>query len=112
MALVVAGATACGGGSDGGADAAVDAPVVSTPTPPAPPEAPAPATLTPCPMGWREIAPAGPDEVATCDPWPVGGPLDCPSIDEAHFPGEPGCSRIGTACPAGEWADDLPAGAT
>lgn len=75
--------------------------------PPAPPE---PPVLTPCPPGWREVESEDSEGVITCDPWPEGGPEDC-AIDEAHFPGEPGCIRIGTACPAGEWAEDLPADA-
>jgi len=60
--------------------------------------------MTPCPDGWRELVDGG---VVTCDPWPEDGPYEC-AEDEAHFPGEPGCTRIGTDCPAGSWADDLP----
>jgi len=67
----------------------------------APPELPG---MTPCPEGWREVGEAP----AICEPWPEGGPLDC-GPGEAHFPGAPACARIGTACPAGEWAEDLPA---
>ena len=63
-----------------------------------------PVVMTPCPEGWREVEDDG---VVTCDPWPEGGPHEC-AEDEAHFPGEPGCSRIGTVCPEGNWAEDLP----
>ena len=63
-----------------------------------------PVVMTPCPEGWREVEDDG---VVTCDPWPEGGPHEC-AEDEAHFPGEPGCSRIGTECPDGNWAEDLP----
>jgi hypothetical protein len=68
-----------------------------------------PAVLTPCPDGWREVpdAEAG---ATVCEPWPESGPAECVD-DEAQFPGEPGCTRIGTACAAGDdWAVDLPAG--
>ena len=63
-----------------------------------------PVVMTPCPEGWREVEDDG---VVTCDPWPEGGPHEC-AEDEAHFPGEPGCTRIGTECPDGNWAEDLP----
>jgi len=86
---------------DGDTDAAHDGDfVIAEPEPPAPP------VFTPCPEGWREVI----DEesgLVTCDPWPEGGPHEC-GDDEAHFPGEPMCSRIGTACPEGDWAEDLP----
>lgn len=74
------------------------------PAPSAPPEA---VTLTPCPQGWRELHAENGDP-ATCDPWPVGGPSAC-AADQAHFPGEPGCRAVGAACPAGDWAEGLPA---
>jgi hypothetical protein len=67
--------------------------------------------LTPCPDGWREAPhedPADPLGVTTCDPWPESGHEACAAVDEAHFPGEDGCVRVGSACPAGDWADDLP----
>lgn len=70
----------------------------------APPEPPAPPQLAPCPAGWRL-------DGDVCDPWPAGGHATC-AADEAHFPGEPGCARIGAACPAGDWPEGLPAGAT
>jgi len=75
------------------------------------PAAPAPPGLTPCPAGWREVPDADFPEVVTCDPWPGDGPEDCVA-DEAHFPGGAGCERIGTPCPAGDFPEDLPAGAT
>ncbi len=63
-----------------------------------------PVDMTECPEGWRSVEDDG---VASCDPWPEDGPAEC-AADEAHLPGEPGCVRIGTACPEGDWADDLP----
>ncbi len=93
-----------GGTTDAGADGAI---AFALPEPPEPPALP---VLTPCPGGWREIA--GDDgNPATCDPWPEGGQAAC-AADEAHFPGEPGCTRIGTACPVGEWPEGLPEGVT
>ncbi|MCZ7680944.1 MAG: hypothetical protein M5U28_20035 [Sandaracinaceae bacterium] len=47
------------------------------------------------------------DGLARCEPYPDGGPEDCP-FGEAHFPGEPGCALVGSACPAGEWPEGLP----
>jgi hypothetical protein len=62
--------------------------------------------FTPCPEGWREaVDPAGGPTV--CEPWPGEAAETC-ADDEAHLPGGAGCERIGTACPAGDWADDLP----
>ncbi len=78
---------------------------------PAPPEPPERPRMTPCPKGWHEVADRDDPDLVTCDPWPKGGPRDC-ALDEAHFPGGAGCERIGTACPAGDWAEDLPAGAS
>ncbi len=99
----------CSGGPGGGDDAATDAPDADDGLEiegPAPPEPPAPPVFTPCPDGWREVE--DPDTgIVTCEPWPEGGPEEC-GADEAHFPGEPGCVRIGSACPAGDWAEDLP----
>lgn len=62
--------------------------------------------LTPCPEGWREVPPSGEGGVVSCDPYPPGGPSTC-AFGEVHFPGEPGCAPVGSACPAGEWADGL-----
>ncbi len=67
--------------------------------------------MTPCANGWREVVDADDPDLVTCDPWPEDGPEDC-AIDEAHFPGRPGCERIGTPCPLGDWAEDIPADAT
>lgn len=64
-------------------------------------------SVIPCPEGWREVREDGVEGVVACHPWPEGGPRSC-GIDEAHFPGDPGCTRVGTACPGGDWADDLP----
>ena len=82
------------------------------PLPPAPPEppraGPTPAelpVLTPCPDGWREVAVAG---VPACDPWPATGRASCTGA-EAHFPGEPGCRRVGGACETDGWPSGLPA---
>lgn len=67
-----------------------------------------PPRFLPCPPGWREVTDADTGTV-TCDPWPETGYVACTAIDEAHFPGEAGCTRIGTACSADDdWAVDLP----
>ncbi|MCC7537126.1 MAG: hypothetical protein IT379_12970 [Deltaproteobacteria bacterium] len=43
------------------------------------------------------------DGAETCEPWPAGGHATCMGATE-HFPGGPGCERIGTVCPpAGSW---------
>jgi hypothetical protein len=97
--FVVAG---CGGGTpalppDAGVDAGL---VIAEPAPPLP------AALTPCPAGWREVTEA--TGLVICDPWPATGyRTDC-AWDEAHFAGTPGCTRVGTACPADGWPADLP----
>lgn len=94
-----------GSGEDGG-----------EPVEPAPPEAPAPPAspaaprMTPCPEGWRAVEDPDAPELVTCNPWPEGGRQDC-AADEAHFPGSAACERIGTACPAGDYAEDIPVGA-
>lgn len=62
----------------------------------------------PCPEGWRVEAREG---VQSCEPYPVGGPEPC-EAGEMHFPGEPGCTSVGPACPDGRFAADLPADAT
>jgi len=108
-ALVFAGCDPVGedpDGGDGDADGDGDGDVEQVPPPQAPEEPTAP-TLTPCPEGWTEV-PAGEELPATCSPWPEGEPDLC-GADEAHFPGEPGCARIGPACPAGDWSEELPA---
>jgi hypothetical protein len=124
-------------GTDAGDAADPDDGGFDTPTPPAPPAPPVltpcpdgwvevppeepgglttcdpwpdggPAVLTPCPEDWREATDPDTGHV-TCDPWPETGSEVCIAIDEAHFPGGPGCSRIGTACPPDDrWATDLP----
>lgn len=93
-----------GGSTTPSADAGADAAVV-LPEQPAPPM---PPVLTPCAAGWRE-APTT-DGPTTCEPWPESGHAECSAIDEAHFPGTPGCSRIGLACPTGDFPEGLPAG--
>ncbi len=94
---------------DAGADAG-DAGSGLTPTAPAPPELP---RATPCPDGWRAVADEGSPDVVTCDPWPESGRDEGCAADEAHFPGTPGCARIGTECPAAaQWAPDIPAAET
>jgi hypothetical protein len=74
------------------------------------PVAPALPEMT-CPKGWREVPDPDVEGLVTCDPWPNDGPTDC-TDDEAHFPGEAACRRIGTACPAGDYAEDIPAEST
>ena len=108
LAVAAAVATAaCGddGAGEGGEDAGrvVDA-GRATADPPAPAALP---VLTPCPPGWREVADG---EVTYCEPWPESGRSDCTGA-EAHLPGTAGCAPIGRACPAGDYADDLPADA-
>jgi len=89
-----------GCGDDSGADDAggpdaggIDAAAGTEPAPPAPPE------LGACPAGWSRGTVG---EVAVCDP---GDPTECPAGEE-RFHG--GCGPVG-ACPAGDFADDLPA---
>ena len=88
--------------ADGGpADAGDDGYFVQAPLPPA---EPLPPVMTPCPTGWRAIA-----DPSMCEPWPEGGRQTCTG-DTAHFVGEPGCARIGPACPSDGWPDNLPSG--
>jgi hypothetical protein len=47
-------------------------------------------------------------EPDVCEPWPASGRATC-DAGEAHFPGTPGCAVVGAPCPAGDFADDLPA---
>jgi len=63
--------------------------------------------FTPCPEGWREVPVTESGDVIGCDPFPEGGYQEC-GVDEGHFIGEPGCLRVGTPCPEGNWAEDLP----
>lgn len=73
---------------------------LTTPQLPAPPTLP---SLGPCPQGWRAVA----GEVERCDPWPVTGRRQC-GTDQTHFVATPECQRIGSPCPAGDFADGLP----
>ena len=58
-----------------------------------------------CPQGFsHEVTDTG---IVSCRPWPAGGPATC-SGAEAHFPGEPGCARVGTVCPQGDFPEGLP----
>lgn len=91
--------------NDGGLDGHIE---IAPPASPAPPSLP---SLTPCQAGWTPREPAAPGSATICDPFPEGGPLWCPTIDEAHFPGETGCVRLGSSCPDGDWdevPDDVP----
>jgi hypothetical protein len=100
-------------GADSGADAGMmveDSGVtVAEPAAPASPARPALPILTPCPAGWATLTGTTSDgrSYTACHPYPAGGPSTC-AMDEAHFVGEPGCTKVGAACPLGEWADGLP----
>ncbi|MBI2893325.1 MAG: right-handed parallel beta-helix repeat-containing protein [Deltaproteobacteria bacterium] len=120
VACSIAGATAvagqgCSAGEgprgldDAGAgeDASAWAPEIAEPEPPAPPAPPELPRMTPCPEGWREKVDPDDPALVTCDPWPEGGRQEC-AEDEAHFPGRPGCERIGPPCPEGEWPVEIP----
>lgn len=122
FAFVLAAATsACDAGDtnhstpDAGADA--DAEVDASgpdPNEPAAPIAPSEAhgpDLGDCPQGWRSSVDGDDPSRTHCDPWPEGGPVDC-GVDEVHWAGGAGCERVGSACPAGDYAEGLPAGAT
>jgi hypothetical protein len=103
VASFVALTAACDGGddpSDGGiADGTTDAVMNVMPM------SPAPAVLTPCAPGFREVVDG---ETTICDPYPESGPESC-EPGEAHFPGGGGCESIGEPCPAGDFAEALPA---
>ena len=61
--------------------------------------------LAPCPDGWRAaITDTG---VGICEPYGDTGRATCPA-GQAHFPGEEGCVPVGSACPSGDFPDDLP----
>ncbi len=66
-----------------------------------------PALLTPCPMGWHEVAGG---RVTECEPYLASGSEVC-TAGEAHFPGEVGCRPVGDACPPGDWPVGLPGSA-
>jgi len=69
---------------------------------------PSPVVLTPCAAGWEEREDDG---VTVCAPFPGRDrPERCARADSAHFPGEPGCTVVGTECPAGDFPVDLPPG--
>lgn len=77
------------------------------PEPPAEPAAvqeAAPPILTPCPEGWRLVAPEDDRGIATCDPWPESGMRECTGA-EAHFTGEDECRGVGTLCPTGDFTE-------
>lgn len=113
LLALVAASSGCGddGASDAGpgdaevaADARVDGAVDAGPALDDGVEPTDPPALS-CPEGWREIA-AG---VPTCDPWPESGFSACEGA-EAHFPGTPGCARVGSACPAAGAPEGIPDG--
>ncbi len=97
-------ATADAAAPEGGADLLPSGAMLAAPAPPALP------SLTPCPMGWREV-PGDATTPVVCDPWPAAGQATCPD-EQAHFPGTPGCATLGPACPTGDFPTDLPAGTT
>jgi len=74
---------------------------------PTTPEPPALPQIAPCPEGWTEVPEPLVAGLSTCEPWPVGE--DC-LPGEARFPGDAACAPVGSACPEGDYADDLPAG--
>jgi hypothetical protein len=106
LTLSLALASACPGGDDAPADASTDASADGSPDSgvdgPAPPAMP---VMTPCPEGWRAVT--GDHGVEVCAPFPDTGAESC-GPGEAHFPGTPGCTPVGAACPAGDFAEDLP----
>jgi hypothetical protein len=95
----------CGDGeaspADAGADAGGDGTIAGLEiVAPAEPAAP---VLGPCPTGWSEIELGGVD---VCTPYPAtGAPAACED-GFVHLPGDPGCVRFGSECPA----DGVPAG--
>jgi len=87
------------------ADTGVMADTAVMPPPRAAPMPPALPVMGPCPDGWRAVGiPDGPE---LCEPFPETGLASC-ADHEAHFPGTPGCQRIGTECAADGWPSDLP----
>ena len=89
--------------ADAGGDAAVDAAPpddgVADPLPPSPP------VLTPCPEGTVERLREG----APTECWPIAEPA-CVG-EEVRYLGETTCGSVGSACPSGDFPDDVPAGA-
>ena len=72
---------------------------------PGPTAHPARPVLEPCPPGW--IADARHELPPYCQP-----PIPTEECVGERAPFAAGCLPIGSPCPAGEWADDLPEGAT
>lgn len=93
---------ACGVGSTFEAAGAGELVSLFAVEPPQAPAPPAPPVFLPCPHGWSVRA----GTVSVCQPYPNDVPAKC-AADEAHFVGEAGCTRVGTACPSGEWADSF-----
>lgn len=71
-------------------------------TAPLAPEAPAPPTSE-CPPHWQPA-----EGGLGCEPWAAGESIECPD-GEARFPSHAACEPLFIACPAGEYAADLPA---
>jgi hypothetical protein len=59
--------------------------------------------MTPCPSGWREVVE---EDLTHCEPFPESGIADC-GAGQAHFPGDPGCTVVGDACPGGDFPEGL-----
>ena len=57
-----------------------------------------------CPSGWSAVRDG---DVVACEPWSTRPAVACPD-GEAWFVGGDACEPVGAACPAGEYADDLP----
>jgi hypothetical protein len=71
----------------------------------APPASPLLTVDGRCPDNWNEVNDgSGP---ITCEPWAHDADTTCPT-GEAWFVGESGCAPIGTPCPTGDFAEDLP----
>lgn len=94
--------------TDAGADTSPPPAIqVLAPVEPAEAADPAPPIFAGCPAGWTTG-----DDGETCSPYVADArPSTC---DASSFqpPGEPSCVPVGTACPAGDWPEDIPAGAT
>ncbi len=75
-----------------------------------PPASASPPVLTPCASGWLE---ADVDGFTICEPWADVTVPDCTDIaGGAALPGQSACVSLGTPCPAGDFPEGLPAGAT
>lgn len=108
-ALLIACSGATSDPSPDGSTSAVDGGIPA----PVAPEAPAPAALSPvsCPGGWVAYEAAG-RAVACVPSWLTSDAVPPCAADEARFPSSTACEPIGATCPAGDFADDLPAGGT